>query len=158
EPHRDKFPPLFLEMVAVGEQTGRLEDTFEELGQYFETLMSVRRNFNAQMIYPLIQYLAMIGVLSLMLIVMEILGMKMDPLGFGLTGTTGAIIIASIGLGFLGVIAIIVKIASGNMRFRARMEGMLLWVPGWGPAFRAFAVMRFAVALRMCAEAGLRME
>ena len=35
---------------------------------------------------------------------------------------------------------------------------MLLWVPGWGPAFLAFAVLRFAVALRMCAEAGLRAE
>jgi type IV pilus assembly protein PilC len=34
----------------------------------------------------------------------------------------------------------------------------LLWVPGWGPAFLAFAVMRFAVALRMCAEAGLHAE
>ena len=31
EPHRNKFPPLFVELVAVGEQTGRLEDTFQEL-------------------------------------------------------------------------------------------------------------------------------
>lgn len=158
EPHHNKFPPLFLELVAVGEQTGRLEDTFEELGQYFETLLTVRRNFISQMIYPLIQYLACVGVLCIMLLVMEMLGIKMDPLGFNLTGTRGALIILGIGLGFLGLIALVVKVANDNVRFRAKMEGALLWVPGWGPAFRAFAVMRFAVALRMCAEAGLRME
>ena len=37
EPHRDRFPPLFLELVAVGEQTGRLEDTFRELDEYYSS-------------------------------------------------------------------------------------------------------------------------
>src|SRR5262245_19532999 len=37
EPYRGHFPPLFLELVEVGEQTGRLEDTFRELEQYYES-------------------------------------------------------------------------------------------------------------------------
>src|SRR5580700_5128694 len=37
EPYRKVFPPLFIEMAAVGEQTGRLEDTFRELEQYYQS-------------------------------------------------------------------------------------------------------------------------
>src|SRR5947209_6218816 len=39
EPHRNRFPPLFVELIAVGEQSGRLEDTFSELADYYETTL-----------------------------------------------------------------------------------------------------------------------
>jgi type IV pilus assembly protein PilC len=82
----------------------------------------------------------------------------MDPTGLGLAGTTGALLFLGIAIGFVLAVVVVLKVAAEKVEFRARMEGALLWVPGWGPAFLAFAVMRFAVALKMCAEAGLRME
>jgi len=157
-PHHNRFPPLFLELVAVGEQTGRLEDTFQMLEEYYQTLLSVQRNFRAQMVYPIIQFVAAVFIISAMIWVLGILGLKFDPLGFGLTGTSGALTILGIAAAFVGVIVVVLKISAESVQFRARMEGMLMWVPAWGAAFLAFAVMRFAVALRMCAEAGLRAE
>jgi type IV pilus assembly protein PilC len=158
EPHRDRFPPLFLELVAVGEQTGRLEDTFQQLEEYYQSLLTMQRNFRAAMVYPIIQYIAAVCIISGLIFILAILGSKMDPIGFGITGTAGALTFLCIGLGFLGLVFLVLKLSANSVRFRARLEGMLLWVPGWGPAFLAFAVMRFAVALRMCAEAGLRAE
>lgn len=158
EPHRDRFPPLFLELVAVGEQTGRLEDTFQQLEEYYQSLLTIQRNFRSAMVYPILQYVAAVCIISLLLFILSMLGSKMDPIGFGLTGTMGALTFLALGLGFLGAIFLVLKLSANNVRFRARLEGMLLWVPGWGPAFLTFAVMRFAVALRMCAEAGLRAE
>ncbi|VTU01733.1 Type II secretion system protein OS=Planctomyces limnophilus (strain ATCC 43296 / DSM 3776 / IFAM 1008 / 290) GN=Plim_1294 PE=4 SV=1: T2SF: T2SF [Gemmataceae bacterium] len=163
EPYRNRFPPLFLELVAVGERTGRLEDTFAELQDYFESALTVQRNFRARMTYPLIQYCAAVFIIAALTWVLGFLAQTgkaatTDPLGTGLTGTTGAVMILVIGYGLLGGVIGLVNLAKNNVAWRARLEGMLLMVPAWGPAARAFAVQRFAVALRMCAEAGLRAE
>jgi type II secretory pathway component PulF len=163
EPYRDRFPPLFLELVAVGEQTGRLEDTFEELEQYYESSLSVQRNFRAQMMYPAIQFVAAILVISGLIWVLGMLGssgkaVTTDPTGLGFTGTSGAIMFMVLAFGFVGVILFVMKVAANNVKWRARMEGMLLRFPGWGRALLSFALQRFAVALRMCVEAGLSAE
>lgn len=158
EPHRNRFPPLFLELVAVGEQTGRLDETFHQLTEYYQTVLTVQRNFRAQMVYPVIQFFAAIFIVSGLIFVLGMLGSPLDPLGLGLTGTRGALVFLAIAFGFVAIVMMIVKIAAESVPLRAKMEGSLLWVPGWGAALRAFAVMRFAVALRMCTEAGLRMD
>ena len=158
EPHRDKFPPLFLELIAVGEQTGRLEDTFGELERYYETTLRVQRDFRSQMIYPTVQYVAAVGILAGMIFILDMLGSKLDPLGVGLTGTTGALLILVIGFtpGILLLLGL--KKAANSVGWRAKLEGYGLWVPAWGPALKTFALQRFCVALRMCTEAGLRAE
>ncbi len=163
EPYRNRFPPLFLELVAVGEQTGRLEDTFRELEEYFESSLSVQRNFRAQMMYPTIQYVAAVLIIGALIWILGFLAqtgkaITNDPTGLGLTGTAGAIIFMGVGYGFLGAILFGVNLARNNVKWRARLEGKLLMVPVWGPAMLTFALQRFAVALRMCAEAGLRAE
>ncbi len=158
EPHRNRFPPLFVELVAVGEQTGRLEDTFQELEEYYQTLLGMQRSFRAQITYPVIQFFAAVFIISGLIWVLGMLGSKMDPTGFGLTGTAGTLTFLGTAMAFVAVVVVVLKVSAENVKFRAKMEGALIRVPGWGPAFLAFAVMRFAVALRMCAEAGLRAE
>jgi type IV pilus assembly protein PilC len=158
EPHRDKFPPLFVELVAVGEQTGRLEDTFQELELYYAAALSTQRNFRSQLMYPAIQFVAAVFIIAGLIFILGILGIKMDPTGLGLTGPAGAVTFLLCAAAFVGAIFVVLKLATENLRFRSRLEGIFLNVPGWGPALLAFALLRFAVALRMCAEAGLRAE
>lgn len=163
EAHRDRFPPLFLELVGVGEQTGRLEDTFRELEDYFESSLSVQRNFRSRMMYPAIQYTAAVLIIGALIWILGFLSqtgkaVTNDPLGIGLTGTTGALLFIGVGLGGMAAIIFAVRLAINNVKWRARLEGMVLIVPAWGPAMLAFALQRFAVALRMCTEAGLRAE
>jgi type IV pilus assembly protein PilC len=163
EPHRDIFPPLFLELVAVGEQTGRLEDTFAELEKYYQSSLSVQRNFRAQMMYPAIQFIAAVCILSALIFILGILAdsgkaITVDPLGLGLTGTSGALTFFFGCFGTVAAILLGLKFISNNVQWRAKIEGMLMIAPGWGPALLMFALQRFCVALRMCSEAGLRME
>jgi len=161
--YRDRFPPLFLELVAVGEQTGRLEDTFRELEQYYESNLHVQRNFRAQMMYPAIQFFLAILIIAGLIWVLGILAgsgkaITTDPTGLGFTGTTGAITFLVIAFGFVGAVLFVMKLGANSVSRRAKMEAMLLKLPGWGPALLSFALQRFAVALRMCVEAGLRAE
>jgi type IV pilus assembly protein PilC len=163
EEYRSRFPPLFLELVAVGEQTGRLEDTFRELEEYYSSSLSVQRSFRSRMIYPAIQFFLAVLILSALIFVLGMLAgsgkaVTADPLGLGLTGTGGALTFMFVCYGSAAAILLGLKFASNNVQWRARLEGMLLIVPVWGPAMLAFAVQRFCVALRMCSEAGLRAE
>jgi len=159
-PHRDRFPPLFLELVAVGERTGRLEDAFRELEHYYESSLSVQRNFRAQLLYPAIQFVVAVFVIAGLIYVLGVLGesgkaVTTDPTGLGFTGTTGAILFLVTAFGLVGLVLFGIKLAAENVAWRARLEGLALWLPAWGPALLAFALQRFAVALRMCVEAGL---
>jgi type IV pilus assembly protein PilC len=158
EPYRNRFPPLFVELVAVGEQTGRLEATFDELERYYETTLRVQRDFRSQMAYPAMQFVAAVLIISGLIFVLGLIGGKADVLGLGLSGTMGAITF------FVGAFAPVVallllfKLSADNVRLRCRIEGMCLVVPGWGGAFLNFAIHRFCVALGMCSEAGLKAE
>ena len=159
--HQNRFPPLFLELVAVGEQTGRLEDTFQNSRTYYESTPEhaaelpladdvsrdpVRRS-PCSSSRGLIWILGMLGGSGK--------AITTDPTGLGFTGTAGAITFMAIALRVRGGDALVLKVSANNVKCRARMEGMLMSVPGWGPALLAFALQRFAVALRMCVEAGL---
>ena len=163
EPHRDLFPPLFLELVAVGEQTGRLEDTFRELEQYYESNLSVQRNFRSQMAYPAIQFFVAVLVIAALIFILGMLAVSgravtKDPLGIGLTGTEGAITFLVFCFGTVGAILLAMKLTANNVQWRAKIEAIMMILPVWGPALLVFALQRFCVALRMCTEAGLRAE
>lgn len=158
EPHRSVFPPLFVELVAVGEQSGRLEDTFSELADYYETSLRVQRDFRSQMAYPAIQFVAAVLIISGLILILGFLGSTMDPLGLGLTGIRGALIVLIVPFAIVGGILLMFKLSANNVQWRSRIEGAILWVPGWGPALLNFALHRFCIALRMTTEAAMRAE
>lgn len=56
--HPDIFDPLFISMVHVGENTGKLEDVFYQLSQYIEREQETRRRIKAAVRYPIFVLLA----------------------------------------------------------------------------------------------------
>ncbi|HUR54146.1 MAG TPA: type II secretion system F family protein [Gemmataceae bacterium] len=157
EAHRDRFPPLFVELVAVGEQTGKLEATFDELDRYYETSLHTQRKFRSLMAYPAIQFFAAIFIIAGLIFILGFIGEgKMSV--FGLSGAGGAITFLCFTLGPVIALLMFLKLSADSVKWRAKMEGILLSVPAWGPALLMFATQRFVVALGMTAEAGLRAE
>jgi len=161
--HQGRFPPLFLELVAVGEQTGRLEDAFRELERYYDQTLTIQRNFRSQMAYPAIQFVLAVLIIGGLIWILGMLApsgkaITTDPTGLGFKGTIGAITFMAITFGIVGGLLFALKLTANNVRWRARLEGALMELPGWGPALLALALQRFCVALRMCIEAGLRAE
>src|SRR5262245_26444204 len=47
------FPPMFVQMVAVGEQTGKLDEVLQRLAEHYEHLASMRRMFFIGIAWPL---------------------------------------------------------------------------------------------------------
>ena len=158
KPEAAKFPPLFIELLSVGEHTGRLPDIFAELEEHFESVKQARRQFLRMLIWPGIQYFGAILVIFLMLFILGIFGSGLDPLGLGLTGTGGAFVFLFLALAVTATVIVAVLILAGNQSLRSKAEAIGLSIPGLAGCFQAFALSRFCVAYYMTAEAGMRAD
>ncbi|MDF2155627.1 type II secretion system F family protein [Vibrio sp. CAU 1672] len=52
QPHRKVFSPLFVSMINVGENTGRLDQALIQLAGYYEQELETRKRIKAAMRYP----------------------------------------------------------------------------------------------------------
>jgi type IV pilus assembly protein PilC len=159
------FPPLFLALAGVAEETGNLPEVFRELERYFVTQQKLRRQFWAAAAWPLFQFFAAVfviaGMLLLLGIIAEIRGpvgpndKPFDPLGLGLLGPTGALIWLGAVFGTLGALAGVYLLLTRTLRQQRWVDMVLLGVPVVGPCLRALALTRFCLALRLTLETGM---
>src|SRR5437773_7089593 len=58
------FPPLFRELVGVGEQTGNLAEVFLGLADHYDHQVQMRRAFVSWITWPMFQLVAALGVIG----------------------------------------------------------------------------------------------
>jgi type IV pilus assembly protein PilC len=159
--HRDRFPPLMVELVKVGETGGKLTEVFAELESYFEHVQTARRTFLRALAWPAFMYVALFVILALVAFILGQLlppGLAYDPIGFGLTGTWGAIKILFFGT-CLGMALYAAYFAANESdEFKGFIEAKVLPIPGVGGCARACALHRFSLAYSITEEAGLRAD
>src|SRR5262249_41159551 len=125
------FPPLLVALARVGEQTGMLPEVFGELEKYYTRQQRLRRQFVAQITWPLIQFFGAIFVVAGLIFVLGILptatdpaGKPYDPVGLGLKGPKGA--------------AQFLSFVFGTMLALLVLYWVITRVLGRGAAFHAF--------------------
>ena len=64
----DIFPPMLVNMVEVGEQSGSLEMAFSRMAVHFEKEAKLKATIKKATIYPIILVIAAIGVIAVMLL------------------------------------------------------------------------------------------
>jgi MSHA biogenesis protein MshG len=64
--HPKLFPPLFVSLVHVGENTGNLDDAFSKLASYFEREQETRKRIKTALRYPSFVLIAIIIALVIM--------------------------------------------------------------------------------------------
>jgi len=158
----DVFPPLFLALARVGEQTGMLAEVFAELEKYYVRQRMLWRQFIAQSTWPLIQFVLAIFVLAGLILIMGMLpppggpgSPSLDPLGLGLAGPSGAMIFPGVVFGVLFGLGACYWLLRRRLRDKAALDSFLLGLPAIGPCLRALALARFCTALRLTTETGM---
>ncbi|MCA9171944.1 MAG: type II secretion system F family protein [Planctomycetales bacterium] len=151
------FPRFFVEMVGVGDQTGKLDYILPKLADYYEFLISLRRMFLLAIAWPMLQLvmaLTVIGVLILALgWVGSMTGQETDVLGMGLVGTRGFIRYLIL-LGLIAAIgAIIFRIATRGPVARY-LSQVAMRIPKLGPAVRMLSLSRLAWSLGLALDSG----
>lgn len=66
--HADKFPRIFISMIAVGEASGTLEKSLSRLYGYFKQEYGLTQKFKSAMVYPTIVACLAIAIVTFMLI------------------------------------------------------------------------------------------
>jgi type II secretory pathway component PulF len=147
------FPPLFREMVAVGEQTGTLGRVFRRLESHYRRVIAAQRIFLGAIAWPMIELAFAIVVIGVLIWVLGIVskrgGRTVDILGFGLVGTSGLLIY----INFLIVVGLCaaglaIAVRRGALWTRS-LQRALMRLPVIGASLEKIALARLAWALHL---------
>jgi type II secretory pathway component PulF len=158
EPERDVFPPLFLALASVGEETGHLPEIFGELETYYRMQESLRRQFRSRSTGPALQFLlAVLVIAGLFFILGAISASRGTPAPglFGLHGAAAGWLVLFLAFGGIGLGYVLYRAGTRGLRHRAAVDAMLLRVPRLGPCLEALALGRFALALQLTLDTGM---
>lgn len=155
------FPDLFVDMVAVAEDTGTLPEVLKSLADHYETMVRIRREFTGQIALPILQFCFAILIITFVIYIMGVLaesrgGTPTDIFGWGLTGTKGAGVFFFSTVGFIFGTWFLYMIAARGMRQQRLFHSLFLAIPIIGPCLRAFALARFSWAFALTQQAGMR--
>jgi type IV pilus assembly protein PilC len=154
------FPTLAVEMINVGEKTGKLERVFRQLSEHYENLLQLRRTFIAGLTWPAIQLFGAIAIVGLLILILGLIGNMngghmVDVLGLGLMGVSGLMIYLSIVAVVLGALGLIVFAISRGWGWTGGLMYLLIRVPMLGKCLQYLALSRIAWALGMGIDAGM---
>ncbi len=150
------FPPLFRQMVEVGEMSGRLDRTYSRLTTHYERTLKVRRDFYGRLAWPMLQLAMALMVVGLLIWIMGIIpsstgpnGEPFDMLGFGLIGTRGLVIYANILIVSGIVLLLLIQAFRRGVGWTRSLQRAIVHVPMIGAAFKTLALSRFTWALQL---------
>jgi type IV pilus assembly protein PilC len=147
----DFFPPLFREMVQVGEQSGHLGEALKQLANHYQNQLTLRRNFLASITWPAIELFLAVLTMGFLIWVMGFINdmthSHLDPLGFGLVGTSGlakyATFVAIVGI----TLAFVIRAMTRGVLWTRPLQRFILRIPKIGPALQTVALARLAWVL-----------
>ncbi|MEQ8786601.1 MAG: type II secretion system F family protein [Pirellulaceae bacterium] len=146
------YPPLFCEMVRVGEETGRLEAVFHRLADHYQHLLQLQRTFLAGITWPLLQLVGAIGIIALFIVITGMLGV--DPLGLGISGMPLlALYLLLVTMAAAAVATPIIGVQRGWFGPAPMLAAMK--IPVVGSCLRMMALARMAWSLGMAIDAGM---
>lgn len=161
------FPPLYINLVRAGEQTGNLPAVLEQLSLYAQRFMNLRFALQEVLIYPLIVlFFAGVIMLGLSFYVIPQFSEIFGAFGKSLPGPTQLVItlsafIRAYGLlvGALLIVLVVggvvaVRMAGGSAPGRLLLDRMQLAMPFIGPVYRTSSTGRFSRALGMLLSNG----
>ncbi len=156
------FPPLFLEMTHVGEETGTLGRVLHRLEAHYRRQVQAQRIFLGAIAWPMIELALSILVIGLLIWILGIIptrgGQPIDPLGWGLIGTRGLIIYANFIIAVGLCIAGIVVAVRRGMLWTRPLQRAIMRLPGIGSAMQKIALARLTWALHLALNVDMDMR
>ncbi len=149
------FPPLFLEMVGVGERTGQTAEVLQKLAHHYQVRHNLGRTFLGLLAWPLLQLGAALVVIGLLIWILGALGATdlngnpIDPLGVGLVGTRGLIIYVNLIIAIGLVIAVLVAAMRRGVFWLAPLQRFVTRLPGIGAAVQKICLARVSWTLHL---------
>ena len=150
------FPSLLCEMVEVGERTGRIEQIFLRLSEYYEQLVKLRRTFLMGIAWPMLELVGAILVIGLFILIIGLVSDGKPAFTFlGLYGPQGALIYFTVVGLIAGSIALTILAATKGWISLEPFLRLLMNVPFIGTGLQNVALSRLTWALAMATDSDL---
>ncbi len=161
------FPDYVVNMAATGEGTGRTEQAYKALADYYENQKQLNDRIRSALVYPVVLLFLMVIIIGILLVkVLPIFNKVYNQLGSSMEGMAGGLLRLGQLLGdFLPVIGVVVGVGATaailvlyNSKVR---DGVVRWFRrhfGEYGLNRKLNMARFASAFTMGMLSGLPME
>jgi type II secretory pathway component PulF len=147
------LPPLMLEMVQVGEQTGTLANVFHRLSAHYRSQTERQRMFLIAIAWPMIQLIFAVFVIGLLIwilgIVAERNGQPIDILGFGLVGTRGLVIYANFVIAVTLCVAGVIYALRRGVLWTKPLQRAAMRIPLVGASLEKLALAQLTWVLQL---------
>lgn len=159
----DRFPALMIQMVDVAEQTGALPEILKDLADHFENNLRLRRDFVSSITWPAIQFGLAVLIIAFLIWILGWIadtrsGKAIDILGFGLSGTKGAVTwLAMVGGGLLSLY-LVYQFVARSLEGKKYLHGVAMKIPVIGTCMRSFAIARFSWAYYLTQQTGMPVD
>ncbi len=140
-----KFPDFLLNMISVGERSGRLDAMLEEAGRYYEMKANLRRTFISNIIFPALQYVAAVAIISVTLYILNSLQDKPTSLVYHLL----------LGYGTPVLLYVAYRLFAAHGVSARWVQEVILKAPIFGQLSSRLALARFSLAMHAMLEAGM---
>jgi type IV pilus assembly protein PilC len=154
------FPPLFNQIVQIGEAAGKLPTVFRRLAQHYENRIRMRRLFLAGITWPAIQFVAAILIVGFLIWILGAIAETKGPaaydiLGLGLLGHKGLFIYTLFWFGVFTCGAILFFLIRNGLFYHASLERSLFRIPYIGHCIKTICLARFCWSLGLLLESGM---
>ncbi len=161
------YNSLFVSMINVGENTGRLEDVFEQLAEYFTLEQETRKRITSAMRYPFMVIIFIGVALTILNIwVIPVFSKMFDKFGVELPITTRILIGTShffvnywpYMLGVVIALPFIIHRLMKIEKFRYEWDRIKLKIPVLGPIMNRALLGRFCRSFSLMIKAGFQLN
>lgn len=149
------FPPLFHEMIQVGEQTGCLAEVLHKLSHHYQHKHDMSRALRVQLTWPMLQLGAAVLIVGIMIGVLGALDLRLpsgkpiDILGMGVAGPQALLVYIQLVIGAVIVVAGLVFAWRQGVLWIAPVERIVMVTPSIGPALQKICLARLTWALQL---------
>ncbi len=151
--NQKRFPPLFIHVIQIAEQSGSLGVALSQLSKYYEDLLGLYRGVIQQVTYPLAVILAMVvGIPILTAFLSDVAGIADAPFEVQLYW-----IVRDFGLKVGGMFLIVVVAARVTFRYTTR-ESILMYAWPLSGIVRRILISRFAWAMMVFTRSGMPLD
>jgi len=105
------FPPYMVNMVAIGEKSGKLEAVMSSLSSYYDREDSLRKRIKSAIFYPSILVLMMCAVLTILIVaVLPIFSDVFETMGSEMSATAKMFLSVGLSIGKYAYIALVILV------------------------------------------------
>lgn len=157
--HEKELGEMFVALIEVGEESGHLGETLNEMADYYDEMLRIRREFLKSLTWPVIELGAAIVVVGLLILLLgfiaDITGTRVDLLGFGLVGVSGfvryVLFVTAVGAGGLLIYLWMKK----NISRSRPVHYLLDRIPKLRHVFRTLSLMKLTWAMHLTFRTGM---